>query len=186
MELIYKEGSEIVHTIYTNIEDAENCLKGLRAELRLDYHNVIHLIDHKTVIFPEENEFNICVISYVRKFSKFRQNNRKDIKRRIESGQIDFGILVFRRDYNKNSNFTFHVPGSKAWTNKLLQNNGNIVFIDDGLDHIESVKSLNINNLSTVLFWSRDGSTLLHLLKNKINGILESKYIVQIHLQCTI
>ena len=93
----------------------------------------------------------ICIISFVGKYSETRIEALEDIKNRIETGQVDFGVLVFKRGKGgtDNSN-TFHEAGSKAWVNSLLKINNKAIFIDDSEDHVLSVRSANIENLKVI------------------------------------
>ena len=121
--------------------------------LRLDFHGVLDTISSTIKLTNLGLGIDICVISYVGKFSQMRVHVRNEIKERIKSGQIKFGILVFKRRRGE----IYTKPGSKAWTNLALsQNKLSAYFIDDSIDHIESTNSLNIQNLTCIQMMKGD------------------------------
>jgi len=106
----------------------------------LDLHNVLDLLDHKHKIKRSENNKIICC-SYVGKYSKMRTFARSEVISRINSKQIDWGVLVFKRgrDSNNENPNNYHKSGSKAWFCNLVKAD---YFFDDSNDHINSVKSM--------------------------------------------
>ncbi len=161
MEYIYKEDDVIITKIFTKsqLAEAEILLKSLTADIRLDLHNVLDLFDHEYNFIVHKS---ICCISFVGKFSKLRQFAKNDVKKRILSGQVDFGILVFARGRNKNKN-KFTDIGSKAWVNNHLKYGGKALFIDDGYDHIKSTDSLGNKDIET--FWLDEKSISKVIIK---------------------
>jgi hypothetical protein len=104
---------------------------------------ILDIIDDETKLLGKEDRklYKIGAISYVGRTSKTRKIARDDIMDRIDIGQIDYGILVFKRG-RKDSKNIFIEAGSKAWVNRYLYHDPGILtlFIDDGEDHIESTK----------------------------------------------
>ena len=78
--------------------------------LRLDLHNTLDTVDPDVNIFADS-----CCISYVGKVTDTRIFARLDIQDRIKSGQIKYGILIFKRGNVKSNNYCkFIEDGSKA------------------------------------------------------------------------
>ena len=178
MEIIYKRNDEAIHKIFKNQINAEKILNKYTANIRLDLHGVTDLLNFDEQLIPDDlRETNkITIISYVGKYSDNRLGARKEVKERIKTGQIDFGVLVFRRGRRRDpSRNMFHESGSKAWANQFINTNGPAVFIDDGEDHYESVKSMNIDNLKCILFIERDGPKLMKLFRTEVLGIINKK-----------
>jgi hypothetical protein len=74
-----------------------------------------------------------------------RDTAREDLGRRIESGQLAFAILVFKRgSRTKRSYELITEQGSKAAVVMFLQelNGKHCLFMDDSKDHIMSTKQL--------------------------------------------
>lgn len=159
MEYIYLEDGIVKSNIFTKMQlnDAETLLKSLTCNIRLDFHNILDLLDSE---YNFKVDKTICCISFVGKFSKIREFARKDIKTRIESKQINFGLLIFARGHGKNRN-NFTVPGSKAWANKLIQYNPRAIFIDDAKDHVQSTRSLRNKKIIAYLIDNRDAATVI-------------------------
>lgn len=175
VEFIFKEGDDIVNKIFDDALEAEELLGRFTANIRLDLHNVTDLLDKNQKIVSDDlrKENPIVVISFVGKYSETRSNARNDIKERIRTGQIDFGLLVFKRGkkrYSKTS--IFYKEGSKAWANNYIKTTGSAVFIDDEGDHIRSVKGANIDNLTCILFPDKDDQKLLELLNTRVVEII--------------
>lgn len=182
MEIIFKKENQIQYKIFKKKENAEDTLNKYSADIRLDYHNVLDLTGPYQPLMSNQDRGKhiICVISYVGKNSDRRIEARKDIMRRIETGQIDFGILIFKRCLEPILCNKFHDVGSKAWVNFLLGTRGNAVFIDDSDDHYNSVRSMNIPNLKAILFKERDDEVLLKLINDELllmTGGYYKKYI---------
>ena len=122
-----------------------------------DLHNVLDLLDDTYKIERDENT-SIIVCSYVGRTSKLVITAREQIKKRVASGQVDWGVLVFcRGKKNKKDTDTFHKPGSKAWFCDLVNAD---YFFDDADDHIKSVKSffLQKNKIIIVKHMKKTGS----------------------------
>jgi len=153
IELIYKDNDKIQYKIFRE-KDKRNAIKTLQtftAHIRLDYHGVADLTSH-TDKFTHSNHYQICVISYMGTHSENRIKTRLELIKRIEYGQINFGIINFVRCEDKKASNIFHEPGSKAWINSLIKTEDKAIFIDDSVDHYNSVNSLNIKNLQSLLF----------------------------------
>lgn len=156
IELIIKDGGVLKYTIFRKkmLKLAVKTLQNFTANIRLDYHGVADLTDinENLVSVNDRDKYSICVISYLGTHSEKRLTTRENIIKRIESGQINFGIINFVRcDENKLCN-TFHEPGSKAWINSLIKTGNNAIFIDDSIDHFQSVRTMNITNLTSIFF----------------------------------
>ena len=71
---------------------------------------------------------------------EFRELAYQEIQRRIKTGQIDWGVTIYKsKEKKKGEPFKFHSEGSKAWFCKLIKAD---YFFDDALDHVKSVESL--------------------------------------------
>ena len=175
IEFIFKDGV-IVLSIDEEIL-AIDILSKLRIDIRLDLHDVLDIMDDETKLLSNEDRklYKIGALSYVGRNSKTRNIARNDIMDRIDIGQIDYGILVFKRG-RKDSQNTFTEAGSKAWVNRYLYHDPGIltIFIDDGEDHIESTKYfLGQNNyyefIKPLLFESEREEDLLDLIGEYVN-----------------
>ncbi len=178
VELISNYHNEIQTKVFTNEKMAENVLKKYSANIRLDYHGIVDILNIDEKLIPDDirNKFNICVISYVGKYSENRSSARLDIIDRIKTGQIDFGLLIFKRCRDKIICDNFHDVGSKAWANSLIQTNGKSIFIDDSEDHYKSVQSMNIPNLKSIIF-NGNKKELIDLIKKEMVLNAGSYYI---------
>lgn len=157
VELLTSEGTIIYKD--SEIEKAEKALSKLEANVRLDFHGVLDLLTLNDKVGESS-----MVLSYVGKLTRTRTNTKTDILNRMKSKQVKFGILVFKRGKNGTGEENkFHVPGSKAWVNKLVKFESESLFIDDSLDHFNSVKSLNLSDLKVIHL--KKGSTGDDLLK---------------------
>jgi len=121
--------------------------------IRLDLHGVVDTFNVNDVIVDSK----ICVISFVGKLTKTRIMARKDIEKRIETGQVHIGFLIFKRGKKEHADY-FHEVGSKTWLNSILPRsfdaNSNpkpIIFVDDSHDHYNSVKNKQISNMTVLL-----------------------------------
>jgi hypothetical protein len=169
VEVIYRksESDEIIGQILTHQKTAETFLREFQTDLRLDLHGVLDTIHSEKLLLPSDlrENVNICVISYVGKAGTIRDHAREETIKRIKTGQINFGFLVFNRgrrgEENKN---TFHEVGSKAWINNLLGVKNQAHFIDDGFDHVESTKSMKIKNLNSILYRPNPKQSLPQLI----------------------
>ena len=142
LEVAYRdeESGEIKSVLFKKDKplEAEELLQKLKADVVFDMHNVLDILPHDEILFDSKYNKRLVCCSYVGAESYgLRTRTLADIKRRIESGQIHWGALVFRREHG---NGEYHKRGSKAW---LCRQTGAQHFIDDGIDHIESVESLN-------------------------------------------
>jgi len=146
MDIGMQTTKSIIYSI-DQTDIAENWLSKNSVDIRLDLHGVCDTLDSTTLINTTDKMCNICIISYVGKYTHIRNVAKLDIIDRVTSGQVSFGILVFSRGkIHGKTDFvdadTHHVPGSKAWVNKHLgMNKGQALFVDDSLDHCRSVKS---------------------------------------------
>lgn len=136
-------------------QEAEEWLSTKIAILRLDLEGVCSLLDHQVKIVEDLKETPVCIISYVGRGTDTRLGAREDVIKRVQSGQVSFGLLLFERGREQDPNHErfadkFHLPGSKAWANRFIgilgssQGLGLVqgLFVDDSLDHIRSVESL--------------------------------------------
>lgn len=148
-------------TIFTEkqLTVAENLLKSLTSDVRLDLHKTLDTLSPNTKL-PTKNN---CCVSYVGNLTVTRITAREDIMERIGTGQIDFGVLVFKRgSYKSEERNSFTEVGSKAWFNRLVQStNECAVFIDDSEDHVLSVGC--IDGMDSIRI--APGQQLLKLLK---------------------
>jgi len=153
---------------------AEEYLKACCADIRLDLHGVLDLVNPDTPILVGDPRATnrICAISYVGRDTPMRRTARDELLARIKSGQIDFAILIFERGSKSEKNDkTFTVPGSKAWVNAHLSCTTKCLFLDDSNDHVQSTKSLAAENIDAQLI--NDGFTsdkLLLLIRKWVNA----------------
>ena len=96
------------------IEEAQAFLSRFKANLRLDLHNVADKLDPSYLF-----RVPACILSYVGRRSFTRNLARDQVKLRLKTGQIQFGILVFERGRGEHK-MRFTSPGSKAWVNFML------------------------------------------------------------------
>jgi len=179
LEFIYKDSSEIKNIIYVKSElnDAEKLLAEQIAHLRLDLHNILDLLPQNIEIYSSEirQKYKICAISFVGKHSNIRVKAREDLMERIKNGQIEFGILVFKRGRSRSNRLTFHEIGSKAWVNSKLKQLDRTVFIDDSYDHYRSVRTMNIKGLRSFIYGKKNSNELLNILHTKTLAYLDGK-----------
>lgn len=132
---------------FDNLDNLTKTMKDLDLQnnirLRLDLHDVLDTTEPEELLGDR-----ICCLSYVGKITKTRVEARKEIQERIKTGQIYYGVLVFKRGKDKNSAFTD--IGSKAWFNSLLDNSCNPLFVDDSMDHVISVESVGVKSVQKI------------------------------------
>lgn len=136
VEIITIDGSKR----YKDVKEAEAALSILSCDVRLDLHNVLDLIPVETKLKYND----CCCVSFVGSTSQIRVQAAQEIKQRIQSGQIKFGALVFKRGNRRKPKeaHTYTAVGSKAWFNKCVKSNNNPIFMDDSDDHVNSVQHL--------------------------------------------
>lgn len=124
---------------------AEQLLKENPSQFRLDLHKTLDTIDPKETL-PDHT----CCVSYVGSLTQTRIGARLDIQNRIKTGQLKFGVLVFKRGSHRDPEAAnrYQEVGSKAWFNRCVPNvKGKVsVFVDDSNDHVLSVKSVGIQS----------------------------------------
>lgn len=126
--------------IYTDAAEAESALATLCADIRLDYHGVADLLPTDHDLPPRT-----CIISFVGRQSQTRIDTRGALQERVSSGQIAFGLLVFKRGTTR--------PGTKAWANRLIQQQRSVaLFVDDSEDHITTTATFCGSRINTWLF----------------------------------
>ena len=179
VEIIFMRNNEIIHKIFKNVETAENILKKYSSDIRLDLHGVTDITKPDTELIQKDKRksHTISIISYVGKTSETRMLARQEVKNRIKTGQIDFGVLIFKRcKRDQSGKNTYHECGSKAWVNNFIQTQTKAIFIDDSEDHVNSVKSMNIDNLNSILFTGKTESELLKLIEFELDNIKGGYY----------
>ncbi len=140
--------------------DAISHLHQVPASIRLDLHGVLDILPSNIPLITNRNEHTIACISFVG--PKTREEAMQDIRERILSGQIDFGVLVFQRGRGKDK-FTYVEEGSKAWVNYHIPCPTSCLFVDDSTDHLRSTKYLN-PHITCTLFNTGIPNQLLELL----------------------
>jgi hypothetical protein len=122
----------------TQYKEANEFMKQLPPiKVILDLHGVLSITDNTPFLI------RVCGLSFVG--PKMRDTAREDLGRRIESGQLAFAILVFKRgSRTKRSYELITEQGSKAAVVMFLQelNGKHCLFMDDSKDHIMSTKQL--------------------------------------------
>ena len=136
MEVAYDGGRRVFKK--DQVEEAVEFLKSLgKVDVVFDMHNVLDIMESDSELFDKEYDVRSVCCSFVGAGSYgMRTRTLADIERRIASGQVKWGALVFKRDRD---NHEYHAAGSKAWFCNIV---GTKYFLDDGLDHIESVRSM--------------------------------------------
>lgn len=164
IEIIYMKDGNLNVDRYSmsNIDKAEEFIKNRSAMIRIDLHNVLDLIDdHTKNIVSDSSKMVGC--SYVGTTTKTRLDAHNEFKKRILSGQLGWGVLVFKRGKHGNPNAnSYHEIGSKAWFNRILPFEDNAIFLDDSDDHVKSVHSLGIDKLKSYLV--KDLDDLMNVL----------------------
>jgi hypothetical protein len=145
IEIIMKNNKIVIGYQYNKNEIRKLLtILGHDISIILDLHNVIDMYDINDKFLDDDirEKYKICALSYVGR-NKMRDSAREELKRRIDIGQIDMGIMIFERGYNKVKDI-FVSYGSKAWTIKYLHTAKykRQLFVDDGLDHINSVTNM--------------------------------------------
>jgi len=156
---------ELIHATkihkYINPLEAERHLSNYPANIRLDLHGVLDVIPTDVQLVTNREINKIVCISFVG--GNTREAAVRDIRDRIRTGQIDYGVLVFARGRGKDR-FTFTDEGSKAWVNKYIPSSIPSIFIDDSTDHLRSTKHL-IPDMTCTLFNTGIVQQLLDILK---------------------
>ena len=149
VEVIYRGENGVSIKRFSDDEGdaAEEFLGGLpRVSLALDLQNVLDTVPWDVNVnlcnLMDTCVKGVCAVSFVSHLKVTRTKACDEIKRRIESGQIEFGVLVFERgervdEWSKVREVYLGV-GGKAWVISCLSDV--CVFVDDSKDHILSVK----------------------------------------------
>ena len=152
IEIIFRQEDDQIGCRLFNLEEitlAENTLNAVgKVDIVTDLHGVLDTIDPLTLL-PFKKDWSVVACSYVGKFSGMRLRAKDMIRSRIKNNQIKWGVLVFNRGSRNNlkTYHTFTKPGSKAWFVNQVRPT---LFFDDGVDHINSVSSLNLEHLKCV------------------------------------
>jgi hypothetical protein len=145
--------------LFGSPEIAERYLGTLKADIRLDLHNVLDVLPRDLQISSS------CCISFVG--PKMYEEAKREIQARIGTGQILFAVMVFKRGVGKHR-FTFTEPGSKAWVNRCLSSSSSFsppLFVDDATDHLRSTAHLmGAEAITCRLFNTGDPKQLLNIL----------------------
>jgi hypothetical protein len=152
IEIITTTGS----TVFNENEEAMEFLKGLilfnGTQIILDLHGVLSITKYDMPL-----HHGVCCLSYVG--TKMRDTAREDLGRRIQSGQLAFAILVFKRGSRIKRGYELITePGSKAAVVVFLQQviGKHCLFMDDSKDHIMSTKDLGKDAVYTTLSLKKD------------------------------
>jgi hypothetical protein len=153
--------------------DASAFLRGLNPEgkrvIAIDLHGTVDLVDRaKPLVVKDRDDFYFLGLSWVG--SEHRDAARIEFEARVESGQLDVGIMVFNRASRKASKAeknTFTEVGSKAWTLAQLKGFPALFFLDDGADHVASVKHQFAEStvVTSLLFSGKTGDDVI----NRVN-----------------
>ena len=155
--------------------------KSSQTVIVFDLHNVLDKINNDTPIKNGDDSKLVICCSYIGyRNERLKERAKIDMLRRIKNGQIDYGILVFKRGKRikkkkrikgKSKELTNRI-GSKDWFCKKVNCN---IFFDDGLDHIESVKEYTS---AEAILVSRDlnEEELTKLINEKITTLTGGKY----------
>lgn len=145
IEILHEKDNQMQFRIFTvdQINEAEKFL----SELCVEYIDTVVDFDRVLDTIEDWRGFtkNVVVCLHANKFNESRIEAREKIWDRIESEQIKWGCMIFKRgsyDDVKNSN-NFTEEGSKAWVCSIVKPR---LFIDDCWDHVNSVSSLGIDS----------------------------------------
>ena len=147
---------------FATVLEAENHLSLYPASIRLDLHGVLDILPKYTPLVKDRDAHKIACISFVGPNTRFEA--ARDIRERITTGQIDFGVLVFKRGRGKGK-FTFVEEGSKAWVNHHIPCVSKCIFVDDSTDHLRSTKFLT-PAITCTLFNTGIPTQLMDILAN--------------------
>jgi hypothetical protein len=150
-----------------NSVEAIQHLSKYPANIRLDLHGVLDVVSKDLPLVTNREINKIVCISFVGENT--HDEAAKDIHARILTGQIDYGVLVFKRGREKNR-FTFTEDGSKAWVNKHIPSSTPCIFIDDSTDHLRSIKHL-MPDMTCTLFNTGIMNQLVTILKKWEDGL---------------
>jgi hypothetical protein len=142
-------------------EEAISYLASHPAVLRLDLHGVL---DCLLPTIPIANIPIVC-ISFVGPNTHIVA--KEDIQRRIQTGQITYGVLVFKRGRGKDAK-QFVEAGGKAWVNRHIPPMEPTLFVDDSKDHIRSTQFV-VPSVMCMLFTSKDPTSLMKFLQNWVH-----------------
>lgn len=124
--------------------------------LALDFHGVTDLVSDPAEEIAPQGKFPICVVSYVGPFGDIRAKTRDNLKLRVEGGQIQMGVMVFKklRDPGERGIPPIEFVASKRHAVELLlkynsglTSSGRVLFVDDSKDNVATVASLNDNRV---------------------------------------
>ena len=104
------------------------------------------------------DDMKLVVLSYIGSSPATIIKAVKDIKHRIASGQVAFGVLNFNRKMGRGKDRIITVEGSKA---HACQKMAAVLFLDDAMDHVDSAKSLEI----TSVHFLRDSQNFWEVLR---------------------
>ena len=169
-----------VSTVFTQAEEAMEFLKELLLffciQVILDLHGVMDLTD----VTPFLHGNSVCGLSYVGHTigtKSMRVKARETLGERIQSGQLAFAILVFKRGSKIKNPATGNYEliteqGSKAAVVMFIQEviGKHCLFMDDSKDHILSTKQLGGDAVYATLSLKKDLTTkktreMLHAFK---------------------
>jgi hypothetical protein len=180
IEFITLSDGTPVSTVFTQVEEAMEFLKELLLffciQVILDLHGVADLAD-KRPFLPG----SVCGLSYVGHAigpkKSMRVTARETLGERIQSGQLAFAILVFKRGSKIKNPATGNYEllteqGSKAAVVMFIQEiiGKHCLFMDDSKDHILSTKQLGGDAVYATLSLKKDLTTkttreMLHAFK---------------------
>lgn len=110
IEIILKDETKIY--TYDQLEESTAFLKTLNSPVVLDLHGVLDTLSSTTKL--PINTISCC--SYVGAKGPMRAEAVLEIKERILTGQIAFGVLVFKRSGDIGTrSYDQPLLGSKAW-----------------------------------------------------------------------
>ncbi len=170
----------VVHSTYvyeySSAEEASHHLSRFPAEIRLDLHGVLDILPDDC---PISKTASVVCISYVTE--KTKQEALEEIQMRIHSGQILYGVLVFKRGRGAEK-YRYVEEGSKAWVNQQIpfcdraqtlrgcdyvatRKSDRALFVDDSTDHLRSTRLL-VPEIQCVLFNTGIPTQLLKILSD--------------------
>ena len=118
--------------------------KSSQTVIVFDLHNVLDKINNDTPIKNGDDSKLVICCSYIGyRNERLKERAKIDMLRRIKNGQIDYGILVFKRGkrIKKKSIELTNRIGSKAWFCNLVNCN---IFFDDGVIILNQLKNIQV------------------------------------------
>jgi hypothetical protein len=158
---------------------------GIPLLLALDFHNVTDIVSPDQPIFSlpgaaSQTPLPKAVVSYVGAAGKIRDATRASIQQRIRTGQVNIGVLVFKKirasavtapTDAERANPNLFVASKRHAVELLLRYNGGVqkcLFVDDSEDNVAVVASCGDPRVQTLHFPGKTHAELNAALTAKL------------------